>query len=305
MTSAPGRGTGGPARGERRPPTSFVVVGSANVDIVLGTARLPRPHQKVRADRSTIAPGGAGANTAVWLTRQGREVTFVSAVGTDPLGDAVCAGLEAEGVDTRFVERAGDASTGVAVVLSDGPDKRMVTTGGPPLDDVMSALARGLFSPGVHLHVVGQASLAASSLCRDARDLGATVSVEANGRAVHGLVPYADLVLLNADELRSLTGPGRAGVETRARRLLGSASGIVVVTRGSGGAVAVSASGRLAAPAPPAPVVDRTGAGDAFDAGFLDAWTADGDVAGALEAGLALAARALGVFGARTPPPGR
>lgn len=282
-----------------RPAIEFVVVGSANVDVVLRTGRLPRHHQKVRAERSTIAPGGAGANTAVWLARRGRKVALVSAVGADPLGDAVLADVVAEGVDARFVARDGDTATGVAVVLSDGTGKRMVTTGGPPLDGAMEALPRDLFAPGVHLHVVGQSSGAAASLCSDARDRGASVSVEANGRAVHDLVPHADLVLLNADELRALTGPGRAGVVTRARRLLGTAGGTVVVTRGPAGADAVSATGSLSVPAPPVDVVDRTGAGDAFDAAFLDAWSAGRDVARALDAGLALAAQVLGAAGPR------
>ncbi|MDA8340745.1 MAG: carbohydrate kinase family protein [Actinomycetota bacterium] len=305
MTPAPAPGADGPARDAAQRPVAFVVVGSANFDIVLGLGRLPRPHEKIRAARSTTGPGGAGANTAVWLARLGREVTLVTAVGEDLLGEATRAGLVAEGVDTRFVGRIGGGSTGVAVVLSDGSAKRMVTTGGPPLDDAIDALPRSLFSPGVHLHVAGQERGAATILCREARERGATVSVEANGRVVDGLVPYADLILVNADELRSLTGPGRSGVPARARRLLGAGHGTVVVTRGAAGAVAVSATGTVTAHAQPVTVVDRTGGGDAFDAGFLDVWTGNGDLGRALEAGLALAADVLGHVGARPPLPGR
>lgn len=280
-------------------PPTFVVVGSANMDLIVKVPRLPRSHEKVRAEYSTFALGGAGANTASWLARLGRRVALVTAVGSDPLADQIVSGLISAGVDTQWIDRSPSAPTGIAVVFSRKTEKRMVTTGGPSRTAVIDLLPAEMFSEGVHLHVIGDASPAVVSLCRRAAARGASVSAESNGRDLHPIAKYLDVILLNSDELRRLVGKEPVPLVERARELLVRPGAWIVVTRGGRGAMAVSHDSVLRVPAVPTDVVDRTGAGDAFDAGFLDQWTRSRDVERALVDGVRLASNALRQTGAQ------
>jgi sugar/nucleoside kinase (ribokinase family) len=136
-----------------------------------------------------------------------------------------------------------------------------------------------------------------------ARERGMTVSVDPSSAAplaaapdFLGWIAGAALLLPNADEARVLTGEGDPG---RAARALAAAGREVVVTLGAGGALWTDGERVLRAPAAAAEVVDTTGAGDAFAAGLLAARADGADPQGQLEAGCALAARAVGVPGAR------
>ena len=96
-----------------------VVVGSANTDMTARVARLPHPGETVLGTHFESLPGGKGANQAVAAARLGAAVTFIACVGADGLGDDMVLGLEAEGINTRYVVRDPDAPTGVALITVD------------------------------------------------------------------------------------------------------------------------------------------------------------------------------------------
>jgi sugar/nucleoside kinase (ribokinase family) len=166
---------------------------------------------------------------------------------------------------------------------------------------------------GGHLHLSGYtllddgprpAGLAALSAARAA---GCTVSVDpaSTGPLVAAGVDRwladtdgATLLLPNADEARLLTG---CADPVDAARTLAGRYPVVAVSLGADGALWAAGTMLVHRPARSAPVVDTTGAGDAFTAGLLGAWLADraGDPAAALDAGLALAAEVVGRAGAR------
>jgi ribokinase len=95
-----------------------VVVGSANVDLIVSVDHLPAPGETVGDGRFARAMGGKGANSAVAAARLGARVALVAALGTDDAGPALRADLAAEGVDCAHVV-ARDASTGVATITVD------------------------------------------------------------------------------------------------------------------------------------------------------------------------------------------
>jgi ribokinase len=164
-----------------------------------------------------------------------------------------------------------------------------------------------------HLHMSGYTLLddgprpAGLAALAAARAAGCTVSVDPASTgplAAAGVERWladtdgATLLLPNADEARLLTG---CADPADAARALAGRYPAVAVSLGADGAVWATGSMLLHRPARPARVVDTTGAGDAFTAGLLAAWLADrdGDPAGALDAGLALAADVVGRAGAR------
>lgn len=96
-----------------------VVVGSANTDLVVRVAKLPRPGETVLGGTFASVGGGKGANQAVAAARAGGDVAFIAMLGQDDLGDAALAAYQAEGIDTSFIGRAADCSSGVALILID------------------------------------------------------------------------------------------------------------------------------------------------------------------------------------------
>ncbi len=294
-------------------PTRVVSVGDLMTDVV---ALAGEPTAVGSDTRSVVrfGGGGAAANTAAWLAATGHPVTFVGRAGDDLLGRAALDELRAGGVDVRATLDAG-ASTGacVVVVAADG-ERTMYPDAGANARLCADDLPVDLLGPGrpAHLHLSGYALLNAGSRAAAlaalalARSAGHTVSVDpasagpirtVGPRQVVRWVADVQLLLANEDEVCLLADDPDPLV---AGSVLAGRCGDVVVKLGAGGAAWFGADGRRArVPAAAAEVVDTTGAGDCFAAGFLPAWLAGSEPADALAAGCALAARVVARAGAR------
>jgi len=255
---------------------TLVVLGDLMVDVV---TRISGPLARGSDTPAEIAVrgGGSGANVAAWAAWLGTPVVFGCRVGDDERGRAAVA--ELRGVDVRAaVDPA--RPTGTCVVLVErGGERTMLPDAGAndgPLPDV---------EPGDHLHVVGYALVregpraSALAAIERARAAGVTVSVDPSSWALlrPGAIPPVDLLLANADEAARLDG------------------GEMVVKLGPDGA----RWGEVRVPAEPVAVVDTTGAGDAFAAGFLTARLRGAGPREALTEGCRVAARAVAQVGAR------
>jgi sugar/nucleoside kinase (ribokinase family) len=281
---------------------TIVVVGDLMVDVV---AALPGPlaHGSDTPARITHVQGGSGANVAAWLAFAGAGVAFAGRAGADPLGDAAVAALAGA---TLAVERDPERPTGTCIVLvHPGGERTMIPDAG-----ANDALELAELPAGGHLHLTGYALLrggsrpAARRALALARERGMPVSVDPSSAAPLAAEPAfldwvdgAGLLLPNEDEARVLTG--EADPQRAARALAGPAGREVVVKLGASGALWSDGEAVLRAPASAAEVVDTTGAGDAFAAGLLAARTGGAAPAEQLAAGCSLAARAVGVRGAR------
>jgi sugar/nucleoside kinase (ribokinase family) len=259
--------------------------------------------------RVSLQPGGSAANTAAWMGADGHPVMFVGCVGDDAFGRAIRAELDALHVDHRLhVSRT--LPTGTCVVIVDHQRERtMFPDSGANSALGIEAFDDGLITGESHVHLTGYTLLnprsrpAGLAALAAARAIGATCSLDpssagplaANLGLFLGLLPRLDVVLANEDEARVLTG------ETDVAAALDSLAALVptvVVKRGRLGAIAARGDERVAAPAPAAEVVDTTGAGDAFAAGFLPAWSSGSALAEAVAAGQAVAALAVSRVGA-------
>lgn len=291
----------------RRP--AVLVVGDVIDDILV------RPEGALQADTDTpsridLRPGGSAANTACWLAASGVPTTFV---GTVHHGDVARheAAFHAAGVDARLA--GSDLPTGAIVVLVQGQHRSMLTSRGANTATSAGLVSDDLLAGATHLHLTGYSLFDArspdddaewSALLESAGGLGLTRSVDPSSRsflAAHGphrllaTVAGIEVLLPSADEAVLLGGG--APVDAAAR--LARRHDVVVVKLGGQGSVVASGGELHRRPASPAAVVDPTGAGDAFDAGFLAAWLHGADPAEAAAAGNALAGRAIGIVGAR------
>ncbi|WP_433057601.1 carbohydrate kinase family protein [Dactylosporangium sp. CS-033363] len=254
-----------------------------------------------------IAGGGSAANTAVWLAAAGSAVAFAGVAGEDEPGDARLAELHQAGVTTS-VRRVPGVATGTVVVLTSDAERTMFTDRGANRLLARADVERALDLPGLrHLHLSAyvlfdpDCAPAGRFALAEARRRGFTTSLDAasaapleqlGGADFLSSVPRPSLLFANLDEARVLGSADPADL----RHL---ADGVIVKS-GAAGASWAGANDTASAPGRRlAAIVDPTGAGDAFAAGFLTAWLAGGTPQAALEAGNDLGARAVAKLGGR------
>jgi sugar/nucleoside kinase (ribokinase family) len=264
---------------------SVVVVGDIVVDVILAPERDIELGSDVRG-RVLLRAGGSAATAARWLGRLGARSTLVCAVGRDGTGRALVSAATADGVTVRAVRVPGARTARIGVFVDPDGQRSFVQDRGAALllapEDLKPAWFEG--ADAVHLPAyslldepLGRAGMAAIRL---GRAIGALITVDlassapllALGRRrsialIRDAAP--DLLFATRDEAKSLLGPKYE------ERLLELAP-IAVVKRGRKGAsIHIRADGkplRFDVATTPIQATDTTGAGDAFDAGFLLAW---------------------------------
>eukprot|EP00937_MAST-01D_sp_MAST-1D-sp2_P002929 g2929.t1 len=284
-----------------------LVVGDSFVDVLAGPLpRLPSLGTNVISPKPIAAlPGGAALNVAANLRRlRGDvEVSLFTGLGSDAFGEIPRAHCAALGVRLLEAEVDQCLPTGVCLVLSGSTDRAFCSHFG--VSDAFDAaqLLRGGGGDGPlasarHLHVSGFYSCAAlrktlPALLRRAAELGVTTSLDTNHDATgewgrkdglwETVLPLVDVFLPNESEACAIaaTSGTCAGVSTALElrdalpRLAARVRGCAVVTLGSRGAVIARRGADPAyVSAPAVGVVDTTGAGDAFKAGFLSRYVA-------------------------------
>jgi sugar/nucleoside kinase (ribokinase family) len=291
--------------------TRIVVVGDLMTDTV-AHATLPLAKGSDTPATVTMHGGGSGANIAAWLAVDGAEVAFVGRRGADIAGRNRDMELMGYGVDARLVMDP-ERPTGTCVVMvTHKGDHTMLSDPGANAALSPDDLPKDLFAPGCHLHISGytllnEGSRAAAEAAME-RALHADMSVSVDGASAAplermGAEPYLELtsgvtvLIVNAAQAAVLTGRDDPG---QAIRVLTAWYPQVVVKLGADGAVFANGRDPVRVPAPPLErLVDGTGGGDAFCAGFLPPWLDNKPPAEALASGCRLAARALGLVGAR------
>jgi len=293
--------------------TRVVVVGDLMTDTV-AHASLALARSSDTPATVTMHGGGSGANIAAWLAVDGCEVAFVGRRGADIAGRNRDMELMGYGVDARLVMDP-ERPTGTCVVMvTHKGDHTMLSDPGANAALSPEDLPQDLFTPGSHLHVSGYTLLnpgsrnAVLAALSNADRAGMSISVDGASSAPLervGAEPFlqmtngATLLFVNADQGKVLTGREDPG---QAARVLNAWYPQVVMKLGPDGAMMYS-NGRpdpVRVPAPPVErITDRTGAGDAFCAGFLPAWLDNKPPGEALASGCRLAAKALGLVGAR------
>ncbi|MBM9510664.1 ribokinase [Actinacidiphila acididurans] len=262
--------------------SSLLVVGSANADLVVRVARHPAPGETVLgSDGLAVHLGGKGANQAVAAGRLGARVAFCGCVGQDAYGERLAAELGAAGVATTALATAADAPTGIALITVAESGENTIVVAPGANRSLTEARVRAAVTAAVRVVSV-QCEVPLDAVRAAARHASRLVLNPSPPEALTA-APYAaeilaaaDPLVVNEHELRVLL----AGRTDRPRPadlvpLLGVRS--AVVTLGAAGAVVVDGEGRTTKlPAPAVPVVDTTGAGDAFTGAL--AWRlAEGD----------------------------
>ena len=241
------------------------VVGSANLDLVVTTARLPGPGETVSGTSYAEHAGGKGLNQAVAAARAGARCAFVAAIGDDEAGDRLAGVLSADGIDTTLVQRLVGTPTGRALITVDANAENSI---------VVVPGANGSITPTAPPSasvVIAQLEIPVSVVLdgfAHAAAAGATTIL--NPAPAHDvpdqLLRNTRIVIPNQHERAQLGGTDRLfslGIE------------VVITTMGGDGVEIVTPDGARRVPPFPVDPVDTTGAGDAFCGAFASALARD------------------------------
>lgn len=290
-----------------------ICLGDINLDIIAPISRYPELGEDAYAEQPSVSPGGSAANTAAILTRLGVRAGLIGRVGTDPLGVEVLSRLASFGIDLSRVQRDPGAVTGLMFIpIVPGGERTMFGFRGANTRLSLSPMDREYVTQARLLHVSGYSLLAspqreaAFQAIAWARMAGRPVSLDAGLEVVRQqpevlaqVLP--GLTLLLPGEAEAAVLAGRQEPEQAVRTLLGRDIRIVALKRGPAGCVVGGPKGIFAVPAFSVQSVDTTGAGDAFDAGFIAAWLRGLDLRAAALLGNAVGALATTRSGANPP----
>ena len=263
---------------------------------------LPKQGQLIETDGMELSLGGCAANTAFDLARLGVHTGIAGSLGQDLFGDFIHRTLDAAGVDTVGLVRSPAASTATTAVINvRGEDRRFIAHAGA--NPLLSAemIPEGLIESASVVYIGGflmldglETQAVLERLIR-ARAAGTRIVLDVvqvadtNAMARLSLIlPYTDVFLPNNDEAAELTGCCNPWDQAAAFRTAGART--VVITSGDRGAHLVSDTERLRIDAYRTHCKGSTGAGDAFDAGFIAALLDEQDLPTCLRWGSALGA---------------
>jgi ribokinase len=273
------------------------VLGSINLDVVIGVERFPRPGETILSRSVAQTSGGKGANQAIAAARMGRSTAMIGAVGSDDPGRNLTAVLEDNGVEAFGVAALPDAATGMAHVIVDAKGQNQI---------IVHPGANGRVTPGLIADRAPRAKVVLAQLetppaaieafFQQARERGATTVLNTAPALpdIGPLFDLADVVVLNESELLAYAGR-RGEAATRARKIARPGQ-TVIVTLGAAGALAVTPEETFTVPARLVQALDTTGAGDVF-CGVLAAGLAEGRL---LPAAMARANAAAAISVTRT-----
>ena len=278
----------------------IAIMGIFVVDLAFETARLPKWGETVLGPEFRLGPGGKGSNQAIGAARLGGRVNFISRVGKDTFGEMGLRMYEAEGVNTEFVIVDAMLATGAAAILIEagrGENAIVVTPGAASalLTEDVDRARRRIAESAVFMTQLELPVPVVEYGLRVAREYGvATILNPAPACALDDEVfALCDYVTPNENEAAALTGLPVASMEDAERAaaaLLGRGARNVVLTLGARGALVKNAvlTEHVAA-YDAGPVVDTTGAGDAFNAGLAVGLSEGMDLVQAARFGCAVA----------------
>ncbi|MEX2640077.1 MAG: carbohydrate kinase family protein [Balneolales bacterium] len=258
----------------------MVVVGELNVDLILEEInQLPEIGKERIAKGMTLTLGSSSAILASNASMLGLDVGFIGRIGRDAFGELALRSLQDSRVDTRHIIETEGLTTGVTTIFTHRNDRGMLTYPGAMESLVLDDIPWDYLHQAKHLHLSSyylQSGLRPSckELFRRAKQLGLSTSLDTNwdpeekwGKDVLDVLPYIDIFLPNDHEARLISGKNDLDA---ALEFLSQRAGIVVATCGAEGVRAQQGDQKLSLPGLPVRPVDAVGAGDSFNAGFLN-----------------------------------
>lgn len=269
---------------------------------------MPQLGTEIFAGNFTLTVGGS-AIVAAGLQKLGARVGLIADIGNDPISRLVVSLLDDLDIDRRLIREHPHPLTQLTVALSFPQDRAFITRFEKPEQKVdLAAILRDY--PARHLHLCGFLSVFESpDAFRSAHDVGTTISMDPGwdeaalrDPRLHHMMAELDYFMPSRSELCFMmqeTNYERALEKARSQMKHGS----IIMKNGVEGAIAYSNTIREFAPPLAVNPIDTTGAGDAFDAGFLYGVTQDCTIADCLKYGAICGALTTTVIGGAVGTP--
>ncbi|MEK7121782.1 MAG: carbohydrate kinase family protein [Patescibacteria group bacterium] len=263
---------------------------------------------KIEIKKIVFTSGGGGTNAAVTFARQELSTACVGVVGNDLNGQEVSNELAREGVEIKYFQKHNDDYTAYSVILVDSSGERTILSykgEGQHFDvnkiDFDQLQTKWLFldSLGGHYDLLEKAvNWAVANNIRLATNPGGK-ELEHGLEKLRPLLKNFSIVIMNQEEASGLTGIDYKQEEEIFKLMDEIIDGIFVMTKGPEGVVVSDGKNIYRAGVPDSPVVERTGAGDAFSSGFISEYICSMDISKAIQFATANASSVVTQYGAK------
>ncbi len=253
----------------RASPADVIVVGRANVDLSVRVPFRAGPGRSVFGSELSTAPGGKGLNQAVAVARLGGHACLIANAGDDPWGQLLTGTLADAGLDVAHFRLLAGVPTGAAIIEIAPDGENFVVLAPSPRteltsDQVTNAL-KAVNAPVLTVQLDMAAEPVAAALHETARSGRLRIGhLVPHPSLDHDLLQRLDVFVANQHEAAQILGDSDVDPLTAAHRLRQLGPTTVVVTSGAQGAAYSEPGGSCTVSAAVIPVVDTTGAGDAF-----------------------------------------
>jgi sugar/nucleoside kinase (ribokinase family) len=256
----------------------LLVIGEINPDLIVrGKDVVPEFGQAEKlVEEARLTIGSSSVITACGAARLGLNVAFIGLVGEDEFGHFMLEAMQEWGIDVSACVIDATKATGMSVVLSAPDDRAILTYPGAIPSLRRDLIDETLFLRARHLHVGSYFLLdalrsALPSLLRSAKKQGLTTSLDTNWDPsgkwdLSAVLPCVDVLFPNRNEVQYIAGEEDF---SKAVNVLASQVPALAIKLGAHGGLAHRGDEMATAPALAVEVVDTTGAGDSFNAGFL------------------------------------
>ena len=287
--------------------------------------RAARVWEKIQGCHVKYIQGGSAANTVVVAAQLGMKSGFVGKIGDDAVGEVFRRGLEDEGVECTLFKGTRPSGRAVAFITPPNGERTFATYLGAALEQLPEELDEQMFRRYDYFHVEGylmQCPGVVERAVEIAKGLGMKISFDMGScgivkrfrESVHRMVEvYSDIVFAN--ELEALEFAAPAGIDQSLEswavealeyihgqmKKRGDTNPVAVVKLGAQGSLVTDGNQVCKVDALPVEVVDTTGAGDAYAAGFLYAHSRGGDLCSCGKGGALLASRVVSQLGPKIP----
>lgn len=246
---------------------------------------------KLEVKEITMTTGGGGTNAAVTFGRQGLKTSCIGVIGQDSAGREIIAELEKEGVTPMF-QIHDDDSTAYSTILRHPDAERTILSykGEGQHFDVKRIDFNKLKSNWLYLDSLGGHYDLLEALMAHAVKNKIRVACNPGGKEIdHGLeklTPFLkniDIFAVNKEEGAQLAGTKAEDIDQTIKRLAEICKGIIIITDGHHGVRVFQNNVMFSAGVPDSPIVERTGAGDAFNSGFVCEFIRSRDIKKAIQ----------------------
>ena len=278
-----------------------------SADFMTGQAVCFPLGSKIEITKPVFTIGGGGANTAVTFARQGLITACIGAIGQDINGQEILKELTDEGVETKYFQKHSDDVTAYSFILVQESGERTVLSykGEGQHFDVSKVLFRELKTKWIFLDSLGGHFDLLEKSVNWAVANGVKLAANPGGKEIdHGLdklkplLKHFSVVIMNQEEAAKLTGIGYKKEEEIFKFMDGIIGGVFIMTKGQEGVVVSDGKALYRASVSDSPVVERTGAGDAFSSGFISEFMVSGDISKSIQFATANASSVVTQYGA-------